>query len=324
MEDSGDVPSTLQGRRDRKDYLAAATAAEDIDDVRAATDYLKLALDFGWDPAIASRLSESLLHCGRIDDAGKIMDRLIAELPCNSRNLLILAGIRIGQKKLREADEILASVTPSPQNTDFLLWVRIERAFADEKFDEGVRLFEEALETYPERDWSTIYLALGGKLEAVGNYEVALIQYEKGLKVDPDNVNLLANYGKLLMHLGRRSRASEVLSRARFLAPHHSEVISHSYTLFFQAGEKEKAAEQARLYAKYFPDMEGSHLTAAWSFYELRLYEEACESARRLLAINKDSVAGHRILAKALFRQGNWREGWKVLKRFLVLPEQSK
>eukprot|EP00981_Chlorochromonas_danica_P005299 scaffold1058_cov155-Ochromonas_danica.AAC.44 len=91
-----------------------------------------------------------------------------------------------------------------------------------DRIKEAVTLLEQAVRL-DEKNGEAV-MAAATALHAVGEFESALQYYVLALKLEPDNIILLANLSRLMQSLGRREEALQSLQRAASLSADHPEV----------------------------------------------------------------------------------------------------
>lgn len=98
-----------------------------------------------------------------------------------------------------------------------------------DRLKEAVTLLEQAVRL-DEKNGEAV-MAAATALHAMGEFGSALHHYGLALKLQPDNIILLANLSRLMQSLGRREEALQSLHRAASLSADHPEVAKAAQEL---------------------------------------------------------------------------------------------
>ncbi len=63
-------------------------------------------------------------------------------------------------------------------------------------------------------------------LDKIGNYNLAIIYYDKALAIDPKNVDALTGKGNVLSHLGNQTEAAGFYDKALAIDPKNVDALT--------------------------------------------------------------------------------------------------
>ena len=92
-------------------------------------------------------------------------------------------------------------------------------------------------------NWGRIYLARGRTLHKLGRIKLALADYEKALKFEPNNMVALSYHGTALYHTGKKSQGLSEIELALKKAPQYDAVVANMGWVCLQQDQPEKALE---------------------------------------------------------------------------------
>ena len=167
---------------------------------------------------------------------------------------------------------------------------------SEEMIEESEEVIEKAKTEFIE---STLYL--GQLLRQEGRYTDSIHAYLRAVKVEPENVNILAGLGVTYIKNGEYDKAKRVLSKATTFAQ-TSLGLEHATTLF----SKNSLAESLRY--------KGDLLAAR------KLHEEVLRVRRRVLGLSHPSTMNTAtVLAQTVSAQGDWSAAQALYEEILVV-----
>ncbi len=112
------------------------------------------------------------------------------------------------------------------------------------EYEEAIRTFTQATEVkeYAAGPWSVLAEAY----QRVGNLHEARSAYEEAYRRNPTDLSIIESYTVLLLQLGERTRALEVMQQARRLAPQDRRIRDTWLSLEAELGSLELAFERRR------------------------------------------------------------------------------
>ncbi|HKJ68076.1 MAG TPA: tetratricopeptide repeat protein [bacterium] len=223
-----------------------------------------------------------------------------------------------------------------------------------EAFNSGAKTYNQALNQQDEKrqqlledaveHFETAATIMPSKPETYGSLATAYLlldeidtakkTFERALENDPDNFNVLFNYGRLLAEEGQNERAIELLQKAREIDPENSSATQLLSNLYIKIGKTEEALDMMQRAIDQDPENPTLyfnkailHIRLAQSFDEneqqdqrKQQYDQAIQAMETAVSINPDDM-------EALIRVGElyqelerWEEARDAFEK--VLEEQ--
>ncbi len=208
--------------------------------------YLRMALYLRPDLALANILLAGRYDALRkYDDAVQIYGRVDKASPYYRMAAVEAAR---GQLRLERPDlaisQLKALTDADPKDSD--TWIALGDAYrANEKFTEAVDAYtsaERAIGTPLRRDW-TLYYARAMSQERAGNWEKSEADVNIGLKLSPDQPELLNYLAYSWVDQGRNlDKALAMLEKARALRPNDGYIVDSVGWTYYRLGRYEEAA----------------------------------------------------------------------------------
>jgi tetratricopeptide (TPR) repeat protein/WD40 repeat protein len=151
------------------------------------------------------------------------------------------------------------------------------------------------------------FLRAGIANERTGNYPAAVKSYERGLEVEPDNVELLNGMGFSLFQQGKSEEAVQALEKALALDPQHWKAHNNMALASIDLGELEMAEAHYRESVAIEPQP-AIYNDLGFVLERQGLGEEAVEMYRKSLELDPESATAHYNLAANLARSGQFPE----------------
>ncbi|MCP4106248.1 MAG: tetratricopeptide repeat protein, partial [Desulfobacteraceae bacterium] len=126
----------------------------------------------------------------------------------------------------------------------------------------------------------------GNKLYKSGDYESAIKQSEKLLKINPNDIDSLNNYGNALSEIGKYELAIEKFEKALKINPNHIESLSNYGDALSEIGKYELAIEKFEKALKINPNDIDSLNNYGNALSIIGKYESAIEKFEKALKIN--------------------------------------
>jgi tetratricopeptide (TPR) repeat protein len=143
----------------------------------------------------------------------------------------------------------------------------------------------------------------GFSLANLGDYEGALIQYDRSLERDPDNADAWHNRGVCLRNMGRMDAAIGSFEKAVSIAPEHIAALRNLGTTLRGMGRLPECLPWLVRAVALDPHDETSWLNKALAEESLGLSSEAVESYRTFLALPPVLFTSHEKHAHSFVRQ---------------------
>jgi len=178
-----------------------------------------------------------------------------------------------------------------------------------------VKINEQFLDAYS-------FLRAGMANERTGNYPGAVRIYQRGLAVEPDNVELLNSLGFSLFQQGNSKEAVVVLEKALALDPKHWKAHNNIALASIDLGELEVAEAHFResLAIKPQPAIFND---LGFVLERQGLTEEAAEAYRKAIKLEPGLASAHYNLGSSLARSGKLADAEKHLRTALKADPKS-
>jgi tetratricopeptide (TPR) repeat protein len=151
------------------------------------------------------------------------------------------------------------------------------------------------------------FLRAGMANERTGNYPAAVKAYERGLDVEPENVELLNAMGFALFQQGRSEEAVVVLEKALAVDPQHWKAHNNMALASIDIGELELAEAHYRESLAIEPQA-AIYNDLGFVLERQGLGEDAAEAYRKALQLDPASASAHYNLGAFLARTGEYEE----------------
>ena len=171
------------------------------------------------------------------------------------------------------------------------------------------RIKEQFLDAYS-------FLRAGMANERTGNYPAAVKAYERGLAVEPENVELLNSLGFALFQQGKSKEAVVALEKALAADPKHWKAHNNLALAAIDSGELEVAEAHYRESLAIKPQA-AIYNDLGFVLEREGLPEEAAEAYRKALKLDPASASAHYNLGSSLARSGKYAEAESHLRKAL-------
>ena len=152
-----------------------------------------------------------------------------------------------------------------------------------------------------------------------GEFNDALLYFEKVLEIDPNHLDALSNKGGMLLQLGRYDEALTHLDIVLEIEPNHIGALSNKGAVLI----KLERYEEAIPYLDRVFDINPNHTYAlnlkGQALAKLERYEEALLYMDKLLEINPDHVVALGSKMQVMIRLGNMEEANQYFQRILEI-----
>ncbi len=257
---------------------------------------------------------------GRLEDAARGYESLLATEPDHVDALVHLGVLRLGQGRPAEAEVLLRqAVAAAPDSAD----ARANLASALQAMGRGedaVAHYQHALALNP--GMVHVQFAMAGCLQALGRHADAVACYEALLSTEPAHAE--ANYGlaTLFTELGRVDEAMDRYCAALAADADFAEASFGLGTLLMQRGRFEEAVACFRHALDVDPDYLDARLALGRALQRLERDDEAMASFRTVLEADSVNVSAHYELAVLLHR--NQRHADSIQHFQVVLAHRPK
>lgn len=139
-------------------------------------------------------------------------------------------------------------------------------------------------------------------------HEAALQEFVQGLRLDPDNADLLYNIGLSCYYLQRYEKAEQAFTAALANKPDHAEALLHLGQLLLRRGQDQQALACFQKAAAANPALRDAHYNLGTVALRLGHLDQAVDAYEQTLKIDPDFGLAHYNLATILRHQGKYRQ----------------
>jgi len=151
------------------------------------------------------------------------------------------------------------------------------------------------------------FLRAGMANERTGNYPAAVKAYERGLAVEPENVELLNSLGFALFQQGKSEEAVSALEKALKIDPKHWKAHNNMALASIDIGEFEMAEAHYRESLALEPQA-AIYNDLGYVLEKQGMPEDAADAYRKSVELDPKSATAHYNLAASLARTGEFAE----------------
>jgi Tfp pilus assembly protein PilF len=167
------------------------------------------------------------------------------------------------------------------------------------------------------------FLRAGMANERTGNYPGAVRLYQRGLEIEPQNVELLNAMGFALFQQGKSREAVAELEKAVAIDPKHLKAHNNLALAAIDAGELELAEAHYRESLAIKPDA-AIYNDLGFVLERMGMSDDAAAAFRKALELNPKSSAAHTNLGAALARSGQNAEAEKHFRAALEADPKNE
>ena len=158
--------------------------------------------------------------------------------------------------------------------------------------------------------------------ERTGNYPGAVRAYERGLAVEPGNVELLNSLGFALFQQGKSKEAVVALEKALAIDPKHWKAHNNLALASIDLGELEVAEAHYRESLAIEPQP-AIYNDLGFVLERQGLPEEAAEMYRKAIKLDPESASAHYNLGSSLARSGKFAEAERHLRAAIAADPKN-
>ncbi len=217
-------------------------------DYSAAADALKRADSIGYHEMSYIRLAVSYARCGDTAEAQKLLEKFGGDAYGEA---YIAGEISLAKNELSEADRQFASVLEKTGDKDIKRDAYIGRATVAKQMrskdskkylDEEISILEEAVRVLNADDDIAINELLGEAYYAKGEYDLAVVRYERLLELGYKKPHIYRNVAIIYQRLGKLSKAEKVLLEMKKMYPENYQCYMQLTFLYIEAEERKPSS----------------------------------------------------------------------------------
>ena len=233
-----------------------------------------------WQQAVA------LHQAGRLDEAARLYERVIAREPLHSDALQLLGLIALHQSNPARAAELIGrSVEINPNS--FGAQVNLGASYkALGQRESALRHYDVAVALNPA--YVDGWIHAGNLLGELNRVAESLERYDHALKADPNHAGALNNRGDALRRLGEREQALECFAQVLARDPSRHDARLNRGVVLLELGRDEAAIVEFDALLAAYPKHGLAWNNRGNALVRLRRYAEAAESLDRALELSPD------------------------------------
>ncbi len=156
-------------------------------------------------------------------------------------------------------------------------------------------------------------------------YESAIREYEKALRLDPYNATTYNNLGMIFRDTQRMDEAIRMYKKALFLRPNFEKAHNNLGVAYYLKGNLKEAEQELLMALSIEPKSAEGYVNLGLIYSEMGLSDKAIEALARAVKYDPENPQAHYNLAMLLEKEGSYREAKEHYTRFLFLsPEGSE
>ncbi|MEM7252520.1 MAG: XrtA/PEP-CTERM system TPR-repeat protein PrsT, partial [Pseudomonadota bacterium] len=264
------------------------------------------------DPTIHYELGSALLRRGDLDSAEPHLQTAYKRLPQSVSTRVALGGLAIARQDFRSAHQLADELVANDASRVSGLSLRGDALSAAEKYREAIIAYNEAMQLRPGRAllqatvkaerqlgeterakfWLSKWLLTnprdhqarlwrGMVHQAEGDNDKARVDYERILRLDPENIPAMNNLAWLTGEADA-ARALVLAERALQLSPDNPQLLDTAGWFLLQVGQTERGVSYLQRAADALPDNANIRLHLAVAYYEVGRLEEALAEVKAL------------------------------------------
>lgn len=169
------------------------------------------------DPRALTEYAHPLLAAGRLNDATRLVDRLVKEHPGYPETWLLLGRLQVLRKELPAAERSLRRhLELAPRSAQG--WFQLGMALLNQnRFPDAADAYLRATEIKP--DFGPAFFNRGVALARAGQPRAAVVAFEATIRHHPEHFESYVLLADLQLQLGGKAEALQLLERARTINP---------------------------------------------------------------------------------------------------------
>lgn len=169
------------------------------------------------DPRALTEYAHPLLAAGRLDEAGRLIERLVKEHSDYPETWLLQGRLEMLRKQLPAAEQSLRRhLELAPRSAQG--WFQLGTALLNQnRFPEAVAAYGKATEIKP--DFGPAFFNQATALARAGRPDDAMAAFRETIRHNPEHFESYLRLAELLLRSGRNADAIPVLAQARTLNP---------------------------------------------------------------------------------------------------------
>ena len=174
------------------------------------------------------------------------------------------------------------------------------------QYEKAIAEWERAVKLSPED--TEAHNNLGVALAGAGKFDEAIVQYQKALSARPDSADVHNNLGRALTAEGKLDEAIGHYRTALLASPQSAEIHNNLGFALLQKGRLDEAIGDLQKALLEEPEFAEAHYNLGIALVQKGRLDEAIVHYQKALVADPDSAEIHNNLGFALLRKGNFDE----------------
>ncbi len=235
-----------------------------------------------------------------------------------------LLGFLYFQKELySEALDELGMISVSTVNFRESVYLRVRIYRVLKKIDQAVALLEQAIS---KEDGHSVdmFIMLAVLYQQQDQIELSHVAFAKGIKMYPDDIKLLYEYGLFLDSNGKQSDAIVVMKKVIRKKNDHAAALNYvGYTWADKGKNLEKALEYISKAVKLKPDNGYIRDSLGWVFFRLGRLDDALAELQKAVKLSADDPAIFEHLGDVFQKMGKVEESLQAYRKSLGFSDDK-
>lgn len=257
----------------------------------------------------------SLHQQGRLKDAEKLYQAILASHPNHFDALHLLGVLRAQQGQLEMSAELISRALDKQRNSaeaHFNLGLTLSRL---NRHAEAIDNYDKALLINPH--YTEVLHSRGDALAELGCHQDALAAYDKALSIKPDLADVLYVRGSVLQKLSRYAEALASYDKALAIKPTYPEAFNNRGNTLQSLKRLTEAVESYDNALAIKPALTNALYNRGNALARLNRHEEAIADFSKALEVNRDYPYAIGNLAHSLAHICDWSNFESIKKRIV-------
>ena len=238
-----------------------------------------------------------------------MLDQQTRNFQPNLSRVLRRAQRALGEGQFDKAERLYTELSQQkPDNFEALHGLG-QIAYQRGRLDQALVLIQAALKSDLSR--ADGFASLGLVFHTLRDFQRALVSYDEGLRISPDDAELLNRRGVALLELGRPRDALEIFDRVLLRAPYHLDALGNRGNALLKLNRVAEALAAYDRALEHAPRNAQFLTNRAVALRRLDRAQEAMLSASRALAIKPDFAPARFVESVARLTLGDFAAGWR-------------
>lgn len=275
------------------------------------------------------RIASVFQNEGKLSDAARLYEVILAEAPLHHDALFRLGMLRAQAERMDEAVDLFKRASQAePTSVKTLLWLGAALGDLDRR-EEGLTCYQKALSINPDNaaahwglgamlrkcgrieeamthfecaiavkpDFAAAHFALADTLQELGFLNDAVTRYETAVAARPDYHEAVNNFANALQKLCRFDEAIALYERALALNPESADIYCNLASALIGAARAEDAVALTKKALRLDPSSVRAHNILGFAFEVLGHTEDAVQAFEKALQLAPSNAEAHRHLA---------------------------